>query len=63
MPRLEEFTPQEICRMHYYYGMYRGSARRACNAYLEQYPNSNPRPSPRNFQEIHRRLSLTGLGK
>lgn len=62
MPRLQEFSPLQITNMHYYYGLCRGSARAACIAYLEQYPNSNPRPAARHFQEVHRRLCQVGLG-
>lgn len=62
MPRLREFSPLQIANMHYYYGLCRGSARAACIAYLEQYPNDVPRPAARHFQEVHRRLCNIGLG-
>jgi hypothetical protein len=62
MPRLSEFSPAHIADIHYYYGVARGSARAAREAYISAFPNRRPVPSARNFQETHRRLSITGLG-
>lgn len=62
MPRISDCPPAHIADIHYYYGMYRGSARAARIAYLAAFPNRRPEPSARNFQEVHRRLANTGLG-
>lgn len=61
MPRISEFPAQHIADLHFYYGMFRGSARAAHAAYLAAFPNRRPIPSARNFQEVHRRLATTGL--
>lgn len=61
MPRITDFPASHIADIHYYYGLYQGSARAAREAYVVQYPNRQPVPSARNFQEVHRRLSANGL--
>lgn len=62
MPRLSDFPANHIADMHYFYGWHHGSARAACLAYREQYPERQPQPSARNFQEVHRLLSIHGIG-
>lgn len=62
MPRLREFSSGHIADIHFYYGVGQGSARAARAAYAAAFPNRRPVPSARNFQEVHRRLSITGLG-
>lgn len=62
MPRLSDFPAAHIADLHFYYGMARGSARGARAAYLAAFPNRRPIPSARNFQKVHRRLAIIGLG-
>lgn len=61
MPLINDFPSQHIADMHYYYGMLRGNARGAHREYIAAFPNRRPVPTPRNFQEVHRRLSNDGL--
>lgn len=62
MPRISDFTPAHIADIHYYYGMARGSARAARVAYIAAFPNRQPVPSARNFQEVHRKMCTYGIG-
>ncbi|CAH2097632.1 unnamed protein product [Euphydryas editha] len=62
MAQLSDFLPAHFGDIYYYYGLKLGSARAACTAYLAAFPNRCSVPSARNFQELHRRLALTGLG-
>lgn len=61
MPRLTEFSPQEIADIHYYYGMFHGRSTAARSAYITAFPR-RLMPSARNFQEVHRKLTNIGLG-
>lgn len=61
MPHITDFPAAHIADIHYYYGLHRGSARAAHAAYVARYPNRQPVPSARIFQEVHRRLATDGL--
>lgn len=62
MPRLRDFPARHIADIHYFYGMARGISRRARIYYVAAFPNRRPIPSERNFQEVHRRFTIQGLG-
>lgn len=60
--KMNRYTTEEYCDMHYCYGMARGSARGAARLYAAHFPD-RPCPNHQTFTAVHNRLRETGTFK